>query len=223
MKQTCIILGSNSDIAKGLEPLLAKDYRILKWSRGKSLPLEDWDLVVCCIGSVAPVGLWHSVDEVQWLHSIESNLITPFRLLQKLWPTHNPGASVCFMAGSNPQMIMDGYSSYLCGKMSLLKAAEQLDHETPDAKFFCLGPGTILTKIHRASSGWHNPKLDAALSAPPDMLQQFARVHACMMWAISQEKDVIGGRNLCVSDPWGPDLAETLRADPNLFKLRRME
>ena len=182
--KTCILLGSNSDIAKGLEPLLAKDYKIVKWSRGSVLPLEDWDLVVCCIGSVAPVGLWHSVDEVEWLHSIESNLITPFRLLQKLWPTHNPGASVCFMAGSNPQMIMDGYSAYNCGKMGLLKLVEQMDHETPDAKFFALGPGTILTKIHQATTkaGWDNPKLDAALAknearlAPLRVWEAYARL-----------------------------------------------
>jgi NAD(P)-dependent dehydrogenase (short-subunit alcohol dehydrogenase family) len=221
--KNCIILGSNSDIAKGLEPLLAKDYRILKWSRGQSLPLEDWDLVVCCIGSVAPVGLWHSVDEVQWLHSIESNLITPFRLLQKLWPTHKPGASVCFMAGSNPQMIMDGYSAYNTGKMALLKLVEQLDHETPDAKFFALGPGTILTKIHQATTkaGWDNPKLDAALANPGDMLEQIERVHDCLMWCVAQEKRVIGGRNICVSDAYGKALVESLWDDNWKYKLRR--
>jgi NAD(P)-dependent dehydrogenase (short-subunit alcohol dehydrogenase family) len=221
--KTAIILGSNSDIAKGLEPLLAKDYRILKWSRGSVLPLEDWDLVVCCIGTVAPVGLWHDVDEIDWIFGIESNLITPFRLLQSLWPTHNPGASVCFMAGSNPQMIMDGYSSYCVGKMGLLKLVEQLDHETPDAKFFALGPGTILTKIHQATTKarWDNPKLDAALANPGDMLEQIERVHDCLMWCVAQEKRVIGGRNICVSDAYGKALTESLWDDNWKYKLRR--
>lgn len=221
--KTAIILGSNSDIAKGLKPLLAKDYNILTWSRGESLPLEDWDLVVCCIGTVRPVGLWHHVDEVEWLHSIESNLITPFRLLQRLWPTHNPDASVCFMAGSNPQMIMDGYSAYNVGKMALLKMVEQMDHETPDAKFFALGPGTILTKIHKGTTdaGWQNRKLQNAIDEPGDINEQMKRVHDCLMWCVDQEKRVIGGRNICVSDPYGKALTESLWDDNWKYKLRR--
>jgi NAD(P)-dependent dehydrogenase (short-subunit alcohol dehydrogenase family) len=221
--KTAIILGGNSDIGQALTIMLSRDYEVLTWSRGESLPLDDWDLVVCCIGTVRPVGAWYNVNEVEWLHSIESNLITPFRLLQRLWPTHNPGASVCFMAGSNPQMIMDGYSAYNVGKMGLLKLVEQLDHETPDAKFFALGPGTILTKIHKGTTdaGWDNWKLQKAIDVPGDINEQMERVHDCLMWCITQEKRVIGGRNICVSDPYGPILAEALQKDAWKYKLRR--
>jgi NAD(P)-dependent dehydrogenase (short-subunit alcohol dehydrogenase family) len=225
MNKTCIVLGSGSDIMGNLEPFLRRSYKIHEWKRGESLPLDDWDLVICSVGTVAPVGLWHSVDEIEWLHSIESNLITPFRLLQRLWPTHNPGASVCFMAGSNPQMVMSGYSAYNTGKMALLKMVEQLDHESPDAKFFALGPGTILTKIHKPTmdAGWDNPKLAAALAKDEARELKIRQVYECLMWAIDQPKDVIGGRNICVSDQWGPGLACMLKADPWMYKLRRVE
>jgi NAD(P)-dependent dehydrogenase (short-subunit alcohol dehydrogenase family) len=127
------------------------------------------------------------------------------------------------MAGSNPQMIMDGYSAYNTGKMALLKLVEQLDHETPDAKFFALAPGTILPKIHQATTkaGWDNPKLDAALANPGDMLEQIERVHDCLMWCVAEEKRVIGGRNICVSDPYGEILSDALYQDSWKYKLRR--
>ena len=62
------------------------------------------------------------------------------------------------------------------------------------------------------------------------MLEQFKRVHDCLMWSVAQPKNVIGGRNICVSDKWQPptefnvaDLPYRLYHNPNLFKLRRVE
>lgn len=121
------------------------------------------------------------------------------------------------MAGSNPNMIMDGYSAYNVGKMGLLKAVEQLDHETPDAKFFALAPGIVLTKIHKPSEGWNNPKLKDAKSTP------IAKIYQCLQWCIAQPKNAVGGRNICVSDDWGDWMAEELIKDTNWLKLRRNE
>jgi NAD(P)-dependent dehydrogenase (short-subunit alcohol dehydrogenase family) len=206
-----------------LIPLLEPDYQVIGWGRRDSVPGCDWDLVICCLGSVAPVGLWHDLDETQFLLNLESNLITPIRLLQRIWKNRRLGATVCMLAGSNPQMIMDGYAAYNIGKMALLKAVEQLDQESPDAKFFALGPGTVLTKIHQPTLDvkWDNPKLDKAMSMPKFGLPQ--QVYQCLMWAIDQPKEVIGGRNICASDQFGPGLAQQLKDDPWMFKLRRIE
>jgi len=228
VSKNAIILGSNSDIAKGLAPLLERDgWSVVGWKRGASkwFPQdEQWDLLINCIGTVAPVGLWHDVEQVA--DCLYANLLLPVELLKDFWPDHAPGASICFLAGSNPNMIMPGYFAYNVSKMALLKAVEQMDYETPDAKFFALGPGTILTKIHSATleAKWENPKLRDAYSDVrylPEL--QIPRVYNTLKWCIAQPKEVVGGRNICASDVQIDDMARRLKDDNALWKLRRHE
>jgi NAD(P)-dependent dehydrogenase (short-subunit alcohol dehydrogenase family) len=109
-----LILGSKSDIATAIKPMLEADgYTVAGWSRGRwpSHP-ERWDLLVITIGMVKPVGLWHDVSQEMWAECLYSNLTLPFQLLRRVWGYHNPNATVIWFAGSNPQKIMDGYSAY---------------------------------------------------------------------------------------------------------------
>jgi NAD(P)-dependent dehydrogenase (short-subunit alcohol dehydrogenase family) len=172
-----------------------------------------------------PVGLWHELDVDRIREGIETNLLTPITLVRLLMSFRNPGASVCFLAGSNPNMIMPGYFAYNVSKMALLKAVEQMDYETPDAKFFALGPGTILTKIHQATleARWQNPKLEAALNDDADQQPKIQRVYNTLKWCIAQPKEVVGGRNICASDVQLDDMARRLKEDNALWKLRRHE
>lgn len=222
-----IVLGSRSEIARGVIAHLIDDgWEVDGWAKGDMLPLSRFDLVLVAMGTVAPVGLWHDINGAAWELGMEVNLLAPLRLLRMLWPQHNQNACVCFLAGSNPQMIMPGYSAYNVSKMAMLKLVEQLDAETPDARFFALGPGTILTKIHQATVavGWKNPKLEAAMAAAPDKAAQIRRVYECLAWCLQQPKEAIGGRNICVSDAWESGfLGEWLRKHPNGYKLRRNE
>ena len=221
----CIILGSNSDIAKGLETHLRADgWSVHGWNRTSNNlhDLPRWHLIIIAIGRVAPVGHWPEQSNGDWEHTIESNLLLPVRLLRSLWPKRYFWANICWLAGSNPNMIMDGYSAYNISKMAVLKAVEQLDHESPDVKLFALGPGIVLTKIHDASKGWDNPKLAAAKREGKSM--PISHIYNCMKWAMGQPKEVIGGRNICASDLWGhPSLEEWLKANPDGYKLRRYE
>ena len=225
MSKTAIIIGANSDIAKGIMPMLERDgYELVKWDRSdRSVVCGDWDLFVSFIGAVKPVGLWHSLKHYDLLWGLNNNAARSFQLLHVVWPAHKPNASVCFFAGSNPQMIMPGYSAYNVGKMALLKLVEQLDFETPDAKFFALGPGIVQTKIHKASEGWDNPKLKAAIESGKSTPME--AIYDALMWCVAQDKEVVGGRNICVSDLQGDRdaLAQRLRGDDWLFKLRRVE
>lgn len=224
-----VIFGAKSDIGVGLHNhLLADGWNVWPWARGDRVPATEWNLCIITIGRIAPVGLWHTNEQVDWLETIMSNLVAPVRLLREIWPYHGHNPAVCFFAGSNPQTIMDGYSAYNASKMGLLKAVEQLDHETPDARMFALGPGIVLTKIHKPTldAGWENQKLLAAQHklTEYDYGAQIRRIYDCIMWAIKQPKDVIGGRNLCVSDPWDSGwLSEYLRRNPTTYKLRRVE
>ena len=226
--KTAIILGSRSDIAEKMIPLM-KDWKIYPWYRTRTLPSQGWDLVICFVGQIRPVGLWHEVSDHDWEECVRSNVIAPVRLLRQIWKQRNPNASVCFFAGSNPNMIMPGYSAYNVGKMALLKAVEQLDAES-DARIFALGPGIVLTKIHQATldAKWDNPKLEAAMKKGQSTT--VSKIWDCIKWCISQPKDVIGGRNICVSDAWNGstyfgkhNLAEALKKRPEKFKLRRVE
>lgn len=228
---TCIILGDRSDIASALRPMLEEDgWKVIGWHRGNSIPALHWDLMLIAVGAVAPVGHWWELDEPQLITCIDSNLILPLTYLRRMWHQHNPGAYVCWLAGSNPNTIMDGYSAYNISKMAVLKAVEQLDHESPDCTFFALGPGTILTKIHDATidAQWPNPKLDMAMLNVLERSPSKAvpRVYECIKWCLKQPKSVIGGRNICVSDPWdaSPEaLAAELDKDQDAYKLRRKD
>jgi NAD(P)-dependent dehydrogenase (short-subunit alcohol dehydrogenase family) len=221
-----IILGSQSDIAKELRVLMVADgWKVVGWHRSaislKKMP--RWDLILIALGRIAPVGPWHKQTPQEWRAAFHSNLFLPMRLLKMLWRKRKPGAAICWLAGSNPNTIMDGYSAYNVSKMAVLKAVEQLDQESQDAKFFALGPGTILTKIHKQSANWDNPKLEAAwrdIGKLPE--NAIPRLYDCLKWCLSQSKEVVGGRNICVSDPWeSGTLQNWLRPLPTLYKLRR--
>lgn len=229
--KVAVILGAQSEIAQDIAKMLGRDgWRIEVWARGWPLPefrYSKWDLCLVALGSVAPVGTWHGVPDAEWREGIESNLLKPISLLREIWPKHNENAVVCFLAGSNPNMVMAGYSAYNVGKMALLKAVEQLDFETPDARIFALGPGTVLTKIHRPTieAKWPNPKLAKAFEDKPDKAKQLNAIYQMLLWCLTQPKSIIGGRNICVSDAdrYGASLMPWLRGNPNAFKLRRVE
>lgn len=215
-----LILGCESDIAKGLQPLLISDgWEVEGWSRTKHPQLWSWNLLVFALGKVSPVGNWNKLNNYAESENIDSNLILPWKLLKEVWRYREPFASVCFLAGSNPQKIMKGYTPYNVAKMALLKLVEQLDFETSEAKFFAIGPGYIDTKIHKATleANWPNERI---ARGNPNTVEQ---VYDCLTWCLSQPKEVVGGRNICVSDPYGPELAERLKANSNLYKLRRVE
>lgn len=210
------ILGNRSDIAEELAILLGKDgHDVFGWNRNAHV-LGGWHLIIIALGSVAPVGPWY---EGGWEKNFDSNIFQGIEWLKDLWAWRLPGAIVCFLAGSNPQKIMAGYAPYNASKMALLKVVEQLDYETLDVTFFALGPGYINTKIHHPTleKNWPNERI---ARGNPNTIEQ---VYNCLKWCINQPKEVVGGRNICVSDPYGPELAERLKTNSNLFKLRRIE
>lgn len=212
--KTAIVLGSKSDIAQAIMPMLETDgYTVIGWHRGQYTRWEDWDLVVITIGMVAPVGLWHDVGEISWGECIYSNLTLPFQKLRSLWSKRKPGATVIWFAGSNPQKIMDGYSAYNTSKMAVLKLVEQLDHESPDCKFVAFGPGYAKTKIHEATlkANWPNERI-----ARGDDGNSMEAIYKTMMWCVDQSKKAVGGRNVCISD-------NPLRIVGDFGKLRRVE
>ena len=229
--KNAIILGDRSDIASALRPMLVADgWSVTGWNRDTppkhlSRYCPEWDLVLCAIGQVFPVGHWASNNSDAWDQAIRSNVMLPIRLLRQCWHNHRPNASVCFLAGANPNRAGPNYSAYYTGKMALLKAIETIDAETPDAKFFALAPGIVFTKIHQPTydSRIVNEGLEARrkIGGTP-----IAKIYDCLKWCIAAPKIAVGGRNICVSDRWDYktyDLSDDLSKNPSKFKLRRVE
>lgn len=211
-----VVIGSGSEIYQGIRPMLEAD----GWELSNLIGLP-WSVCLVPMGRVAPVGNWWGLSETEFKDCVESNILKPVRFLTRMWPYRLPNASVCFFAGSNPQKPMAGYAPYHLGKMALLKTVEQLDFETPDAKFFALGPGYVPTSIHKATleKNWPNERIARGDNGTP-----IKRIYECLKWCVSQPKEVVGGRNIAVSDPWeNPEFIEALKANPSLNKLRRIE
>jgi len=213
----CILLGDKSQIGSGLAKHLKDDeWDVRGWNRLYVLPQQHWDFILCAIGSVYPVGLWTDHRTLDWNLGIDNNILTPLKIIHKLWKLRRHDAQVCLLAGSNPNKIMPGYSAYNVGKMALLKAVEQLNEET-DAKWFALAPGIVLSKIHNETleKNWPNDRLREAMKTGSVPIE---KIYECLKWCLEQPKEKIGGRNICVSDDY-----RNKEFGPNTWKLRRYE
>ena len=229
------ILGSNSDICKELAVRFLRDGDAVHgWQRHARPPAEPWDLIVCGIGVLDPIGPFFDTDELSWEANIDANVLLPLRLLRKLWKYRNKGASVCFFSGAGVNRKADTYSAYAAAKMMLFKMTELLDDENTDAKFFILGPGMVRTKIQRQTvlAGPRAANIDRVMAfmekgdAQHGTGTAHEKIYKCLRWCMRQPKNVIGGRNIYIpSDRWEGDdglLTGALAEYPSLFKLRRL-
>lgn len=226
-----IILGGNSDIGKELSVRFQRDGdTVIPVGRTDALPNDQWDLIVCCIGILSPIGKFFETDAKEWNDNVIANCLVPLQILRFLWHNRRPDASVCFFSGAGTSNSAKTYSAYSASKMMLFKMTELLDDEE-DAKFFILGPGMVRTKIQ-------NQTLDAGERADNyERVRKFMdegdvlhgpgtshdRIYDCLRWCVSLPKDVIGGRNIYVPENWGDEFAQKLKADQRLMKLRRKE
>ncbi len=237
MTQNVTFLGSRSDICQELSDRFMRDgWKVSGWARDAKLPLVPWDLIVCGIGVLEPIGRFFNTPEHEWDRTIDANVMLPMRLLRGLWAYRNPGASVCFFSGAGVSNKARTYSAYAASKIMLMKMVELLDDEERDTKFFIIGPGMVRTKIQRQT-------MQAGERAENfERVRQFMdvgdpahgegtpheRIYQCVRWCAAQPKNIIGGRNIYIpSDGWdrgrgGEELAEALAAHSALFKLRRL-
>lgn len=227
------IIGSNSDICKELASRFLRDGDTVHgWQRGGRVPAEPWDVLVCGIGVLDPIGKFFETDELEWEQNIDSNVLLELRLLRRLWPHRRPDASVCFFSGAGVSRKAETYSAYAAAKMMLFKMTELLDDEEPSAKFFILGPGMVRTKIQRQTvkAGPRAANIERVMKFMDtgDPIHgagtSHDKIYKCLRWCISQPKKVIGGRNIYVpSDRWGDEiLTDALENHTSLFKLRRL-
>lgn len=189
-----------------------------------------WDFFIAAAGDLAPVGPFLEVDGADWRAAIDRNAFAPCLFLKTLYPSRNAGevVSSAFFAGGGTNNPFRNYSAYAVSKLALIKMCELLDDEIADLKCFILGPGYVATKLHQATldagamAGDNLKKTKDFMGTPGTSMDD---VFACLEWCRSQDRATIGGRNVSlVHDAWrdgGEALAAALRADRDLFKLRR--
>jgi len=192
----------------------------------------QWDLLIIAAGTEEPIGPFWDCDAVAWDRGIEINALAPLRLVRRLHPMRNRSGApgVAFFSGSGTNNAAPAYSAYCASKVLLIKMCELLDSESPDTSFFIIGPGIVRTKIHEQTlreperSGQNYRKVVEFLqSGNPGTSHD--DIHACLNWCLKAGKTVVGGRNIALAhDAWrqgGAGLAQQLRQDEDLYKLRR--
>lgn len=193
---------------------------------------SGWDYLVLCPGTLEPVGAFAGNDFEAWAGSIEVNFIRQMQVVHALLPWRRQkrghSSTVLFFAGGGTNNATVNYSAYTVSKIALIKMCELLDAEIPDVNFVILGPGTVNTKIHRATLK-AGPKAGANYRKILDKIKTgspctpMEKVLDCCDWAVSAGRRAVGGRNFSVVfDQWGAKpLTSRLLKDPDMYKLRR--
>lgn len=191
----------------------------------------SWSVLISAAGLLAPIGKFFDLDFEAWQRSVAVNSTDQLRVLHALYPLRDPAAiaKVVFFAGGGTNSAFDNYSAYCLGKIQLIKMTELLDSEYPELQVSIIGTGWVNTKIHRqtleagAAAGANLRKTREYLQTATGADASLDSVLECVEWCLSSPRSAVGGRNIALAhDPWrNRDLADTLAADPELYKLRR--
>lgn len=191
----------------------------------------DWDVLVIAQGVQDPIGPFLECDFAQWAASYQVNFTAQLRVLHAMLPCRRRTAAlaplVLLFAGGGTNNATLNYSAYTLAKVALIKAVELLDAEVPDCRFAIVGPGWVKTKIHDSTlaaggrAGANYQRTIEKLAG--DECVPIERVVACCNWLVTAPAEVVSGRNFSTAfDAWGnPRLEELLRADREMYKLRR--
>lgn len=225
MNKHAIILGSGSEIGRQLVERLVRDgWSVDQYRHDDLIYATAWDLIVCCYGTLEPIGPFMETKFPSWWGAFQVNLFAPLEQVRELYAWHRPGASVCFFSGAGANGPAPTYSAYCVSKIALVKAVECLDAESDDCKFFILGPGMMRTKIQEqtleAGPRAANYERVAKFMESGDQGTDPQRVYDFLMACVVAPKEVVGGRNFYVPLDDFTRISE-LGAHPETFKLRR--
>jgi NAD(P)-dependent dehydrogenase (short-subunit alcohol dehydrogenase family) len=203
--------------------------RAIQFFRSREL---HWDVLVVAAGTEEPIGPFFDSTSEAWERGLTINALGPLRFLRGVHALRRRGgaAHVALLAGAGTNSAAPAYSAYCASKILLIKLCELLDAECPDTSFFIIGPGIVRTKIHdetlrAAERSGDNLRKVREFLASDHPGTGHDEIYQCLHWCLAAGKSVVGGRNLAlVHDAWrngGAELAEALRANPDLYKLRR--
>lgn len=195
---------------------------------------KQWNTLISCIGEPRPLTGFFDTNFDVWQKSVEINALSQLRILHRLYKYRNPQqiSNVVFFAGGGVNNAVVNFSAYTIAKIMLIKMCEFIDAENPDLNIFIVGPGWTKTKIHKLILNDPNitsTKREETLtflkkSAGTDINY----IYECINWLSKSGKKVASGRNFALAhDPLQKCvrsyLSAALKADPNMYKIRRLE
>lgn len=191
-----------------------------------------WDVFVSCPCTPLPLKAFFKGQFDEWSESVHINVIEQMRVLHGLYPLRNTRGivDVAFFAGGGVNNAVINFSAYTASKNMLIKLCEYLNAENKDLNMFIVGPGWTRTKTHQLNLE-NLDRDDERYDNTVRLLESgegtsMEDIYDCIQWCCRKGKDVAGGRNFSVvHDQWkGPlseALAEELKKDKDMFKLRR--
>lgn len=189
-----------------------------------------WDMLFSSVGTSEPIGRFFELNFDDWAKSIDVNMLSQLRAIHAIYPLRNKSkiVDIALLAGGGTNNPFRCYSAYCVAKIGLIKMCELLDDEADDANVFILGPGFVKTKTHyetlRAGDRAENnlTRVENFMHSS-ERGTSFEEIYRCLEWSRKMGRNVVGGRNLSVvHDQWGSEeLANELRLDKNMYKLRR--
>ncbi len=190
----------------------------------------DFDCLVVAPGTMLPIGNFLEIDEAEWLRGVQVNFTSSVLAARRMFKFMNQGdltPLVLFFSGGGNHNAPVNFSSYISSKIALIKMVELLDAEISALKFCVVGPGWMDSDIHRETLSNSDKAPQAYLETKrrykerdfvsPDKLLAF------FDWALSTDKEIIGGRNFSSAhdDFNDHDFSQTLLNCKDKFKLRR--
>lgn len=190
-----------------------------------------WDLLICAVGNLEPIGKFIDLNFDEWEKSVYVNAISQLRFLHGIFSLKNSNSTVLFFAGGGTNNAFSNYSAYCISKILLMKMCELLDDENKEINILIAGPGIIGTKIHQQtllnknSAGDNYLKTVKFLETEGESYQKsLERIYEFINWAMKNGRNVCGGRNFSiVHDDWDKNfgLVDELLFDNDMYKLRR--
>lgn len=189
----------------------------------------EWDVFISLASWPPPLTAFFKTDFEDWQKSVHVNAIEQLRVLHALHRYRRTGGPVhaVFFAGPGTNNAVTDFSALTVSKLMLIKMCELLDAENPDMNAFIVGPGWTRTKTHQLIMS--DPHVSAEKYADTARFMESQQgtsmddIYDSIVWLCAQGRQAAGGRNFSVvHDCWGSELfANALRADPNMYKLRR--
>lgn len=209
------------------------DSASLKNLREKLKKLKiNWETFISCVGEPRPLTPFFKTDFDSWIASVSLNSTLQLRVLHTLYPLRSK-KKICnvvfFAAGGINKAVID-FSAYTIGKIMLVKMCEYLDAEEESLNIFTVGPGWTKTKTHTLIL--NDPDVSKEKkSATLEFLKKergtdIGYIYDCIRSLSKMGKEIASGRNFSiVYDPLDAKnrkrLAESLKKDRNMYKLRR--
>ncbi|MBN1788061.1 MAG: SDR family oxidoreductase [Sedimentisphaerales bacterium] len=191
-----------------------------------------WDVFISCPCTPLPLKAFFECDFDEWSDSVHVNAIEQLRILHQIYPYRDESkiSDIVLFAGGGVNNAVINFSAYTVSKIMLIKMCEFLDAENKNINIFIVGPGWTRTKTHEFVLQ-HVARDDERYQKITDFLKSgkgtsMEDIYKCIQWLCEQGKEVASGRNFSiVNDKWRePDskkLADELKKDPEMYKLKR--